>query len=349
MVNDEMRKWGAEQRSARGNSSHKLQLVGLAVGIFLLLGCLLLNIMLGAAEVELGTVWRALSAFDGSTNHLIITTVRLPRALIALMVGAALAVAGALMQGLTRNALADPGILGISAGAALAVVVTTFFFGNVPTQVYTWVAFAGGAIAAISVYLLGSVGRSGITPLKLILAGSVLSYLLSALTTGTLILSQRTLDEVRFWLAGSVAGRDFNVLSQVLPYLILGLILAFSMGKQITALTLGEEVAKGLGLSTGWVKAIAAVVVVLLAGSAVALAGPIGFIGLVVPHLVRFWVGVDYRWLLPHAAIWGAILLSLADLAARLVIKPQELPVGIMTALVGAPFFIYLARSQVKR
>lgn len=331
------------------NQSHRFQLIGLLVGIFLLIGCLIVSITLGAAEVDLGTVWQALTAFDGSTNHLIITNVRLPRACVALFVGAALAVAGSLMQGLTRNALADPGILGISAGAALAVVLTTFSFGNVSVQVHTWVAFAGGAIAAISVYLLGSVGRSGITPLKLILAGAVLSYLLSALTTGTLILSQRTLDEVRFWLAGSVAGRDFNVLLQVLPYLLIGLILAFSMGKQITALTLGEDVAKGLGLRTGWVKAIAAVVVVLLAGSAVALAGPIGFIGLVVPHIVRFWVGVDYRWLLPHAAVWGAILLSLADLAARLVIKPQELPVGIMTALVGAPFFIYLARSQVKR
>jgi iron complex transport system permease protein len=351
MVNEEMRKWGDDSNaSTKGkNPPHQFQLVSLVAGIFLLIGCLMLSITFGAADVDLATVWQALTAFDGSTNHLIITNVRLPRALVALLVGAALAVAGALMQGLTRNPLADPGILGISAGAALAVVLSTFFWGNVSVQVQAWVAFAGGAIAAISVYLLGSVGRSGMTPLKLILAGSVLSYLLFSLMTGTLILSQRTLDEVRFWLAGSVAGRDLNVLLQILPYLLIGLVLAFSMGKQITALTLGEDVAKGLGLKTGWIKAIAALVVVLLAGSAVALAGPIGFIGLVVPHIVRFWVGVDYRWLLPHTAVWGAILLSLADLAARLVIKPQELPVGIMTALVGAPFFIYLARSQVKR
>ncbi|MEP0819211.1 MULTISPECIES: iron ABC transporter permease [Trichocoleus] len=351
MVNKEMRIWGEDGRSsARGkHRPHKFQLVGLVVGIVLLIGCFIASITWGAADVNPSTVWQALTAFDGSTNHLIITNVRLPRALVALLVGAALAVAGALMQGLTRNPLADPGILGISAGAALAVVLSTFFLGTVSVQVQAWVAFAGGAIAAISVYLLGSVGRSGSTPLKLILAGSVLSYLLFSLTTGTLILSQRTLDEVRFWLAGSVAGRDLNVLLQILPYLLVGFILAFGMGKQITALTLGEDVAKGLGLQTGWIKAIAAMVVVLLAGSAVALAGPIGFIGLVVPHMVRFWVGVDYRWLLPHAAVWGAILLSLADLAARLVIKPQELPVGIMTALVGAPFFIYLARSQVKR
>lgn len=331
------------------NRVSTLRLTGLGISMVLLLACFISSITFGAADIHPGTVWQALTAFDGSTNHLIITTVRLPRALIALMVGAALAVAGSLMQGLTRNALADPTILGISSGAALAVVGSTFFFGSLSVQSYTWVAFVGGAIAAVAVYTLGSVGRSGMTPLKLILAGAVLSYLLSALTTAILILSQRTLDEIRFWLAGSVAGRDLNSLVQVLPYILIGLFVAFSLGKQITALTLGEDIAKGLGLRTGWVKGIATLVVVLLAGSAVSLAGPIGFIGLVVPHVVRFWAGVDYRWLLPYAAVWGAILLSSADLAARLVIRPQELPVGIMTALVGAPFFIYLARAKVKR
>lgn len=329
--------------------SHFLRLLGLMVGVLLLSLCFMMSIMLGAADINPGTVWQALTAFDGSTNHLIITTVRLPRALIALIVGAALAVAGSLMQGLTRNVLAEPRLLGISGGASLAVVFATFLFGTASIQIYTWFAFVGGAIAAIAVYTLGSVGRSGMTPLKLILAGAVLDYFMTALTTGILILNQRTLDEIRFWLAGSVAGRDLNVLLQVLPYILVGLILAFSLGKPITALTLGEDVAKGLGLRTGWVKAITAAVAVLLTSSAVALSGPIAFIGLVVPHFVRFFVGVDYRWLLPYAAIWGAILLSLADLAARLVIKPQELPVGIMAALVGAPFFIYLARSKVKR
>lgn len=338
---------------SRGGERHagrprRFRLLGLGISVVLLFSCLMISMTLGTADLDLGTVWQALTAFDGSTNHLIITTVRLPRALIALLVGAALAVAGSLMQGLTRNALADPGILGISAGGAFAVVAATFFWGAASIQIYTWIAFAGGAIAAAMVYALGSAGRSGMTPLKLILAGTVLAYLLSALTTGILILDQRTLDEVRFWLAGSVAGQDLQVVLQVLPYILMGLILAFSLGKPITTLTLGEDVAKGLGLQVGWVKAIAAAVVVLLAGSAVALAGPIGFVGLVIPHMVRFWVGVDYRWLFPYAAVWGAILLSLADLTARLVIQPQELPVGVMTALVGAPFFIYLARLKVK-
>jgi iron complex transport system permease protein len=325
-----------------------LRLAALGLSLVLLAGCVAAGLALGAADIDLKTVWQAMTAFDGSTNHLIITTVRLPRVLIAAVVGAALAVAGALMQGLTRNALADPGILGISAGAAFAVVMTTFLLGTASIQTYTWVAFAGGALAAIAVYTLSSVGRSGITPLKLILSGTVLAYLLAALTTGTLILSQRTLDEIRFWLAGSVAGRDLNILLPVLPYILLGLVAAFGMGQQITTMTLGEDVARGLGLNTGWVRAIASGVVVLLAGSAVALAGPIGFVGLVVPHVVRFWVGVDYRWILPYAAVWGAMLLLAADLAARLVIRPQELPVGIMTALLGAPFFIYLARTQVR-
>ncbi|MBD1871002.1 iron ABC transporter permease [Cyanobacteria bacterium FACHB-471] len=326
-----------------------LQVVGLGVSILLLFVCLLLSITFGAADINLSTVWQALTAFDGSTNHLIITTLRLPRALIALLVGAALAVAGALMQGLTRNPLAEPRILGISAGAALAVVAATFLIGTTSIQTYTWFAFAGAAIAAVAVYSLGSAGRGGLSPLKLVLAGAVLDHLLSALMTGILILDRRTLDEVRFWLAGSVAGRDFNILLQVLPYVSIGLIIAFSLGKQITTLTLGEDVARGLGLNTAWVTAIAIITVVLLAGSAVALAGPIGFVGLVIPHIVRFWVGVDYRWILPYAAVWGAVLLLIADLAARLIIKPQELPVGIMMALLGAPFFIYLARSQAKR
>jgi len=326
-----------------------LKWLGLGIGIVVLISCLLLNLTLGVADITPGTVWRSLTTFDGSTEHLIIQTVRLPRVLIALVVGAALAVAGALMQGLSRNALADPGVLGISAGASLAVVATTFLFGNASMQVYAWVAFGGAAVAAIAVYTLGSMGRRGVSPLKLVLAGAVLSYLLAAFTTGLLILNQRTLDEVRFWLAGSVAGRDLSILMNVLPYVVVGLLLAFGLGKPMTTLALGEDVARGLGLRTGWIRGLVAIAVVLLAGSAVALAGPIGFVGLIVPHLVRFWVGVDYRWILPYAAIWGAVLLSLSDLAARLVIRPQELPVGIMTALVGAPFFIYLARSRIKR
>jgi len=313
----------------------------------MLLSCLLLSILLGAADIDSGTVWQALFQFDGSTDHLIIRTVRLPRAILAVVVGAALAVAGAITQGLTRNPLAAPDILGINVGAALAMVLAVLIGGSGSS--YVGFAFGGAAIAAILVYWLGSMGRSGLTPFKLVIAGAALSYLLGSLTTGILILSQRTLDDIRFWLAGSLAGQDLAGLLPVLPYIAVGLAGSLALGRQLTLLSLGEDVAQGLGLQTIWVKITAAIAVVLLAGSAVALAGPIGFIGLVVPHIVRFGVGVDYRWIFPYAMLAGGILLSVADIAARLVIRPQELPVGIMTALVGAPFFIYLARSRIKR
>lgn len=317
--------------------------------MLILLLCLVASIAYGAAEISFSTIYSALTSFDGSADHLIIRTVRLPRSLIAMLVGAALAVAGAVMQGLTRNPLADPGILGLESGAALAVVVAVFLFGASSLSAYAGFAFLGAGVTAVVVYWLGSLGRGGLTPLNLTVAGAALTYLLSSLTSGILILSQRTLDEIRFWLAGSVAGRDFTLFLQVLPYIVIGLVLAFALGRQIATLNLGEDVAKGLGQRTAWVKVTAAISVVLLAGSSVAVAGPIGFIGLVVPHIVRFFIGVDYRWILPYAAVLGAILLLVADIAARLVIAPQELPVGVMTAIVGAPFFIYLARSRVKR
>jgi iron complex transport system permease protein len=310
---------------------------------------LVASLTYGAAEIPLSKISAALIAFDGSTDHLIIRTVRLPRSLIAMMVGAAVAVAGTLMQGLTRNPLADPGILGINAGAVMAVVMTSFIFGTSSPIVYAWSAFLGAGVAAVTVYLLGSLGRGGLTPLNITIAGAALTAFLSSITTGILILSQRTLDEIRFWLAGSVAGSDLALFLQVLPYIAIGLVVAFAIAKPITTLSLGEDVARGLGQRTAWVKVTAAISVVLLAGSAVAVAGPIGFIGLVVPHIVRFFVGFDYRWILPYSAVFGAILLLVADIAARLLIKPQELPVGVMTALFSTPFFIYLARWKVKR
>lgn len=324
-------------------------LLGLLVSGGVLCLCLGASIRFGAAEIGTGDVVSAFTSYDGSTEDLIIRTLRVPRALIAALVGASLGVAGAIMQGLTRNPLAEPGILGINAGAALAVVGAVFLLGASSLTTYALFAFVGAGVTAVVVYGLGTLGRGGMTPMKLTVAGAALAALLSSLTTAILILSQRTLDEIRFWLAGSVAGRDLDLLLQVLPYILAGLVLAFALGSRITALSLGEDVARGLGQRTAWVKAAAAVAVVLLAGSSVAIAGPIGFVGLVVPHVVRFFVGVDYRWILPYTALLGAILLVSADIAARVVVRPQELPVGVMTALVGAPFFIYLARWRVKR
>ncbi|MCL6751731.1 iron ABC transporter permease [Nostoc sp. CCCryo 231-06] len=289
------------------------------------------------------------SAFVGSYEHLVIQTVRLPRSLVALLVGSALAVSGALMQGLTRNPLADPGILGIESRAALAVVATIFVFGSSSLSVLTTVAFLGAGVTAMLVYFLGSLGKGGATPLNITVAGAALTALISSLTTAILIVSQRTLEEIRFWLAGSLAGRDFNILLSALPFVMIGLVVAFALGRQITTMSLGEDVAKGLGQQTAWVKITTAISVVLLAGSSVSLAGPIGFIGLVVPHIVRFFIKADYRWILPYSAVVGATLILVADVAARVLLKPQELPVGVMTALVGAPFFVYLAKSKVKK
>ena len=322
--------------------------MGLALGVVVLLVCLLASVRFGAAEVGTGDVIRAFVGYDGSEEAIIVRELRVPRALIAALVGASLAVAGGIMQGLTRNPLADPGILGIEAGAALAVVGAVFLLGVSSLSTYALFAFVGSGATAVFVYALGSVGRGGMTATRLTVAGAAFAALLSSMTTAMLILSQRTLEEIRFWLAGSVAGRDLGLLLQVLPYMLVGLLLSLALGRQITTLSLGDDVAVGLGQRTAPVKALAAVGVVLLAGSSVAIAGPIGFVGLVVPHVARFLVGVDYRWILPYSVIFGAILLVSADLAARIVVRPQELPVGVMTALVGAPFFVYLARRRVK-
>lgn len=339
---------GAGRRQAGAHSS-LIKGIVLAMLLLLLLFSGMVSIAFGAADINIATVYRSLIAFDGSPEHTIIHTLRVPRALIATLVGAALAVAGALMQALTRNPLASPGILGINAGAALAVVAGVFLLKVGSLTLYAWFAFAGAVIAAAVVYLLSSLGPGGSTPLALALAGAAVTSFCSSLLTGILILNERTFDEVRFWLAGSVAGREMHLFFQALPYLASGLILALLLSRQITTLSLGDEVARGLGQRTGWIKLAAATAVVLLAGGAVAATGPIGFIGLVIPHVVRLLVGGDYRWVIPYCAVVGAIFLLLADILARVLISPQEVPVGVVTAVVGGPFFIALVRRKVRR
>lgn len=316
----------------------------------LLVACLLWSITLGAADITPEVVFTALFNFDETEfEHLIIQTVRLPRVLAGALVGAGLAVAGAIMQGLTRNPLADSGILGINAGAAFAVVMTVYLLGSPSLSVYAMAALVGAAAAAVIVYGLGSVGRGGPTPLRLTLAGVILTAFVSSLTTAILIQDQETLDQIRFWTAGSLAGREMPLLRQTAPIVLAGIVGSLLISRQITTISLGEDVAKGLGQNTLLVKVIAAVMVVLLAGGSVALAGPIGFVGLIIPHIARFIAGVDYRWIIPYSALLGAVLVTVADVAARIALRPQELPVGIMMAVLGAPFFIYLARWKVRR
>lgn len=338
------------RNTSRILGSQALLLPGLLICTLLLIVCLLWSITLGAAEITPTVVYDALFAFDASNfDHLIIQTVRLPRVLAGVVVGAALAVAGAIMQGITHNPLADSGILGINSGAAFAVVVAVYLLGSPPLSMYALVGFIGAGIAAVVVYALGSAGRGGATPLRLTLAGVILTAFVTSLTTAILIFDQETLDQIRFWTAGSLAGRDMDLLLQTAPYMLVGLVGALILSRQITTLSLGDDVAKGLGQNTGWIKLLAAGFVVLLAGGAVALAGPIGFVGLVVPHVVRFLVGVDFRWIIPYAAVVGGMLVTVTDVGSRVLIRPQELPVGVVMAFVGAPFFIALARWKVKR
>lgn len=324
--------------------------LGLIIGMALLGLLLITSITLGAAEIDAAVVYDALFRFDETNfDHLIIQTVRLPRVVIGVVIGAGLAVAGAIMQGLTRNPLADPGILGISSGAAFAVVLGLFIARSLPMSAYALLAFVGAGVTAVLVYGFGSLGRGGATPLKLTLAGAVFAAFISAFTTAILITDQEALEQIRFWTAGSLAGRDLELIAQVAPFTGIGILGSVLVSRQITTLSLGEDVARGLGQNTIWIKALCAVLVVLLAGSSVALAGPIGFVGLIVPHVARIVVGVDFRWIIPYTVLIGGAVVTIADVIARTVVRPQELPAGVVMALIGAPFFIYLARWKVRR
>jgi iron complex transport system permease protein len=323
---------------------------GLPMCIAALALALLASIAFGAAEIDAATVVASLFSYDAeNTQHLIIRTLRLPRAVTAALVGAGLAVAGAVMQALTRNPLADTGLLGIEAGAALAVVGAVYFLGIDSLTTYALFAFGGAAAAALLVYVLGSLGRGGATPFRLTIAGAAVTSFLASLTTALLLFNQRTFEEVRFWLAGSVAGRDMTLILQALPYLAGALLIALLLGRQLTTLSLGDDIARGLGQRTAWIKLSAALAIVVLSGACVALAGPIGFVGLVIPHVVRFFTGADYRWTLPYAALIGATFLIGADLAGRLLARPSEISIGVMTALIGGPVFVALVRLKVRK
>lgn len=326
-----------------------LRPVGLLAGVLLLALVLAISITQGAAELSLGTVYKSLFAYDATVyDQLIIRMVRLPRVVVGAIIGAGLATAGAIMQGLTSNPLASPGILGINAGAAFAVVVGVYLLGSPPLLVYGILAIAGAAVAAVIVYTLGSLGRGGATPVKLTLAGVIFAMFTSAFTTAILVLDRNTFDQIRFWTVGSLSGRGWPMVLWLGPIVAVGLVGALLLGRQLTTISLGQDIAKGLGQNTARVKGLAAIAVILLAGGSVAIAGPVGFVGLVVPHVARAICGVDYRWILPYTAVTGAILVTFADTIGRVVQRPQEIPIGVMLAFVGAPFFIYLARWKVR-
>lgn len=323
------------------------RLAGLLVALLVLVGLCVLSLAVGSKPVPLEDVLATFTAFDAtSENHLIVQSLRLPRTVVAVMVGVALGLAGALMQGLTRNPLADPGILGVSAGAALAVVVGIFVFGVGSLTGYVWFAFVGAAVTSVGVYVLGSMGRDGATPVKLALAGAAVTAFLGSITTTILLVDLATLDQYRFWAVGSVAGRDLTLAAQVAPFLTVGTVMALSAGRSLNALALGDDVARSLGARVGASRVFSAVAVVLLVGGATAAAGPIGFVGLTVPHVARALTGPDYRWVLAYSAVLAPSLLVLADVIGRVVARPGEIQVGIVTAIIGAPVFIALVRRR---
>ncbi|MGH3946509.1 MAG: FecCD family ABC transporter permease [Pseudonocardiaceae bacterium] len=306
----------------------------------------LASLAVGAKPIAIGAVWDAIWSPTGTEDDIVVRSLRAPRTVLGIGVGIALGLAGALMQGHTRNPLADPGILGVEAGAAFFVVLGIYAFGVTSLFGYVWFAFAGAFAASVLVFMLGSLGRGGPTPVTLALAGVSVSFLLYALIQTLLLADLATLDAYRFWVVGSLAGRDATVATQVAPFLLAGLILAVLNAPGLNLLALGDDVARALGQRVAVTRGTGLVAITLLAGAAVAACGPIAFVGLVVPHVARALTGPDHRWLLPAAGLTGAVLLLTADVIGRAVVRPGELQVGIVVALIGAPFFIALVRRR---
>lgn len=290
---------------------------------------------------------QALFAYSGeSYEQRVVRELRVPRTIMGLIVGSALAVSGAMMQAITRNPLAGPSILGVNSGAALSIVVALFLGGLEHPLQYVWFAFVGGGAAAVAVYSLGSAGPGGASAEKLALAGVIVSLLLTSWLTALMLLDRQTLDVVRFWMVGSLSGRDLSAIVALLPFVLVGLVGSLLLGNALNVVALGENTARALGMRLGAVRIVTMLLAVLTAASAVAIAGPIGFVGLAVPHIARSLVGPDYRRVVPLCAVLGPVALLAADISGRVAAYPSEIQVGIVTALVGAPALIALARRR---
>lgn len=320
---------------------------GLVVCVGVVAVVAVLSLALGSKHLPVDVAWDAMLRFDPSNvDHTVVRSLRVPRTAIGLLAGIALGLAGAVMQGVSRNPLADPGILGVNAGAALAVLIAVQFFGVTTLLGYVWFAFAGAGIAVVVVYTISSLGREGATPIKLALAGTAVTALLASVATLVQLMDVRTMDAYRAWVVGSLAGRGADVAREVWPFVILGAVLALATGRILNALALGDDVARSLGQNVGRSRMVCGLAVMILAGAATAAAGPIVFLGLTVPHIARAIVGPDYRWILPYSAVLAPMLLMVADVIGRLVVAPAELQVGIVTALLGAPVFVALVRRR---
>lgn len=309
---------------------------------------MVLSLALGARSVAFGDV---MAAFDGHADTLGEAAVvkRMPRTVLALLVGASLSVSGATMQAITRNPLAEPGILGVSGGAALAVVTGISFFGMSNPYAYMVVAVAGAMVAAVFVYVVGSLGRGGATPLKLALAGAATAAAFSSLVNAILLPRVDVMVTFRFWQIGGVGGAGWDRIGIVVPFLALGAFICMFNARAMNSLALGDELAAGLGADVFRARLGSAIGAVVLCGVATSVAGPIAFVGLVVPHVCRLLVGTDYRWLLPMSALGGAALVVAADVLGRIVARPEEVEVGIITAIIGAPVLVWVAGRQKLR
>ena len=296
------------------------------------------SVLVGSTTISPGAV------LDGSDPGHAVATARVVRTALALAVGAALGLAGALMQGLTRNPLADPGILGINAGASFSMVLAMSVFSVSELSSFLWFAFAGAALTMVAVHAVAALGRDGTTPMKLVIAGAALTAALTSWTSGVLLTDRQTMEAFRYWQVGTVGGRSLEVLATGAPFLVAGALVGLVGARLLNALALGDDVARGLGLTVVRDRLLVGLACVLLAGTATALAGPIAFVGLVVPHVVRSLVGPDHRRVLPLSLGFGAVLVTFADTVGRVVLPPTEVQVGIMTALVGVPFFLALVR-----
>ncbi|MBK3385353.1 iron ABC transporter permease [Streptomyces albidoflavus] len=320
----------------------------LLAALLVLAAVMVASLAFGSRDVPWADVQAAIGGADGTLGEAAAAK-RIPRTLLAVVIGAALALSGAVMQGVTRNPLADPGILGVNMGASLAVVTGVAFFGLTSPTSYIWVAIVGAAASALFVYTVGTLGRGGATPLKLALAGAATSAAFASLVSAVVLPRNDIAGSFRLWQIGGVGGASYERIGQVLPFLAAGFLLCLLSARALNSLALGDELAAGLGERVALVRAVAALGAVLLCGAATAVAGPIAFVGLVVPHTCRLLVGVDHRWLLPLSMLLGAVLLTAADVVGRVVARPSEIDVGIVTALIGAPFFIYIVRRQKVR
>lgn len=314
-----------------------------------LLGVTLVSVSVGAKTIPLVDVWSALLGLAaGTSDSFVIVELRLPRVVASVVVGASLGVAGATMQALTRNPLAEPGIMGLNAGAVLALVIALLVLGgSIAFTTLVIVSFVGAAFGALLVYGIGTLSPGGLTPVRLALAGTAVTSLLTALASG-IALYRGLAADVLYYTAGGLAGVQWEQVRLTLPWFAVGAAAALLLSRPLTVFALGEEVATGLGQRTGWVRAIGAAVVIVLAGSAVAIAGPVAFVGLVVPHVARMLVGIDYRWVIPASMLFGGLLMAVADLGARIIAAPLETPVGFVTALIGVPFFLWLVRRDLR-